>query len=116
MAWALYGMAPCFKHPGFEEEREWRLVYVEGAEDAKHQSSNLPLQFRHAAIGIVPYVVVPLAASGGPYQGRLPIVEVYHGPSEFGDVAGPVLTRLLEAHGYAEPKTNVKAARAPLRV
>lgn len=69
-----------------------------------------------ATIGIVPYVVVPLTASEGPYQGQLPITEVYHGPSEYGDAAGPVLTRLLEEHGYAAQKTTVKAARAPLRV
>jgi hypothetical protein len=116
VGWALYGMAPCFKHPGFEEEREWRLVCVVGADDPDHGSLNLPLRFRHAAIGIVPYVIVPMAVADGPYQSRLPITEVYHGPSDHADVAEAVLLRLLKEHGYAVPHTKVKAARAPLRV
>jgi hypothetical protein len=116
VGWALYGMAPCFKHPGFEEEREWRMVYVEGADDPDHGGLNLSLRFRHAAIGIVPYVIIPIAASEGPYHGRLPITEVYHGPSDHMDVSEAVLIRLLEEHGYAIPHTRVKAALTPLRV
>jgi hypothetical protein len=116
VGWALYGMAPCFKHPGFAEEREWRMVYVEGADDGSHGGLNLPLRFRQAAIGIVPYVVIPLTVSDGLYRGRLPITDIYHGPSDHADVAEAVLTRLLEEHGYTGPHTSVKAARAPLRV
>jgi hypothetical protein len=42
--------------------------------------------------------------------------DVYHCPSEYGDVAGTVLSILLEERGHAAPETRVKAARALRRV
>jgi hypothetical protein len=50
---ALAEPALCFKNPGFQEEREWRLVHR--VIDELHPA-NAPLHFRATATAMVPYV------------------------------------------------------------
>jgi hypothetical protein len=73
------------------------------------------VRFRSSTIGLVPYVTLPLPATDGPYKGRLPVMEVYYGPTEHPDLASRALSLLLEKHGYVPPHTQVNGSRAPLR-
>jgi hypothetical protein len=109
-------LLPCLKHPAFAEEREWRFIYMPNAVPSQAGTTAPDVQFRHSAIGLVPYVTLALPATDGPYRGRLPVTEIYYGPSEFPDLAARALSMLLEKHGYVEPPTQVKGSRAPLRM
>jgi hypothetical protein len=112
----LHLLSPCLKHPAFGEEREWRVIYMPDTPHRPVEVAASEVRFRSSAIGLVPYVTLPLPAKGGPYQGRLPVTEVYHGPSENPDLTASALSLLLEQHGYVTPHTVVKGSRAPLRV
>jgi hypothetical protein len=109
-------LSPWLKHPAFAEEREWRFIYMPDASPSPVGVAAPEVRFRPSAIGLVPYVPLPLPARAGPYQGRLPITEVYYGPSEHPDLTAWALSLLLEQHGYVAPHTQVKGSRAPLRV
>jgi hypothetical protein len=109
-------LSPCLKHPAFTEEKEWRFILMPDAAKAAEGTVPAAVRFRAAAIGLVPYVPLPLPAVAGPFQGRLPVVEVYYGPCPHPDLAARALSSLLQAHGYAAPATQVRGSRAPLRV
>jgi hypothetical protein len=109
-------LSPCLKHPAFAEEREWRLIYMPDTTQEDGGAARHAVRFRPAAIGLVPYVPLSLPANDGPYKGRLPVTQVYYGPSEHPDLVARALAMLLETHGYVAPHTQVKGSRAPLRV
>lgn len=69
-------LATLCKHPSFQEEREWRVVYERSSD-----SNPLPLQHRASHGLLVPYVSLALPAAVGAMAGHLPVVEVCCGPS-----------------------------------
>lgn len=73
------------KHPGFSEEREWRLVYSESSHPRYSRSATVPT-IRTYDGNIIPYVILSfdlaIKASKDDTLGiRFPIVEVKVGPT-----------------------------------
>ena len=92
-----------FKHPGFHEEREWRLVHEVG-------SSTDHVMFDTTPQGILrPFVELNLSDSG-----KLPISQVIVGSSPFPSAVVVRSTELLlRRSGYRDVK--VTASSMPLR-
>ena len=63
------------KDPAFEEEQEWRIVYVRTNDAAK-----LPVRHRMARGLLVPYVELELPCPVEPLQGHLPVQAIRIGP------------------------------------
>ena len=55
----IIAMAPLYKHPKFEDEREWRLIR---RQQVRAGQPSLPLQFRRSGSLVVPYLELPLHA------------------------------------------------------
>lgn len=101
------------KAPGFEQEREWRLVTIatEGPDlsDPHGIEAAKLMKFRQVGSRIVPY----LRAEYGP--GAAPIVSVRSGPTVERSVARDSIQRLLKGNGYAWEKIKVEKAGVSLR-
>lgn len=63
------------KDPAFEEENEWRIVYVRNNDHSK-----LPVKHRIARGLLVPYVELELPCPVEPTQGHLPLQAIRLGP------------------------------------
>jgi len=96
----------CFKHPGFHEEKEWRLVHI------PLHDQHRPL-FRTGNAGLIPYVELrPYGpAVGG--RNRLPIVDAWFGPHTDPSLAEAALRQVVEDAGYEIP---VNGSDLPVRV
>ena len=68
-------LASWCKDPAFEEEQEWRIVYVRTNDAAK-----LPVRHRMARGLLVPYVELELPWPVEPLQGHLPVQTIRIGP------------------------------------
>lgn len=101
----------CFKHPAFEEEREWRIVYRDGA--VQHETTRLVHQFRVREGLVVPYVELELERTGDGPASRLPISSVMVGPTADPDLAIKSIFMLLRKHGYSD--TSILTSDIPLR-
>jgi len=98
MALRLTAMLAGVKHPGFQEEREWRVV-------AAFEEEYLGLaKFRSTPMAIVPYIEVPLPKDA--------IVGIRVGPGRHVDVREAGVRRLLRTVGCEVP---VKHSEVPLR-
>jgi Protein of unknown function (DUF2971) len=85
MAARLASMVATVKHPGFKEEREWRIV-------STFESENPQLvRFRSTPMAIVPYIEVPLPKDA--------FISVRVGPGRHVDVREEGVRRLLAAVG-----------------
>lgn len=103
-----------FKHPGYVEEGEWRMVHVVS------EASLVHLQLVNGIIKpFIDIMGVPndsaAAASGSATAAppRLPIIEIVVGPSQIGQLARKSVELLLEKHGY-EPDL-VRDSAIPFR-
>lgn len=85
MALRLASMLAKVKHPGFREEREWRIVGTFEYEDPQL------VKFRSTPMAIVPYIDVPLPNDA--------ISSVRVGPGRYVDVREEGVRRLLAAVG-----------------
>lgn len=90
----------CFKHPAFEDEREWRVTT-----GAAHAA----VRIRETNGFVQPYVVLSLKESW-----RSPIVKVCHAPARDAAEARRHLEALLEQHGYA--RDLAESSPIPLRL
>jgi hypothetical protein len=99
----------CFKHRGFREEQEWRLV-----ETLKPVSGASRLHYRTSGtLTNAPYVVENLGVPG-PSGNKLPIAEIYCGPRCPPGSGEKYLINWLSAHGYS-PLPTITASTIPLR-
>jgi hypothetical protein len=94
-----------FKHPAFQEEREWRLVPINPELSA--------IRFRQGYSDIKPYVeVTPDMADG---RGRLPLKRIVFGPTLRNDgVVAEVIALMLEHYGYSN--VLVEPSNIPYRL
>jgi hypothetical protein len=100
-AMELTAMLAQIKHPGFAEEREWRLVV---ANESRSDNDERRTQFRASAMAIVPYIALPLEPEA--------IVSVRVGPGNNLDVRESGLQALLVSIGRSVP---VHRSEVPLR-
>lgn len=101
----------CFMHPGFAEEREWRLIRVNMRQGDPPQRVNP--SFRESATGLLPYL--PLEFGRDDDEER-PIHEVVVGPNAHPELAVRAAEQLLDSVGYASPVGLVRRSAIPLRV
>lgn len=88
-----------FKHPGFEEENEWRLVrMLKGMKEAEPH-----VKFRPSDGLLVPYVEAPLLkreeGDGGETVHYFPLSEIHYGPTLPSDRANLSIQSLLSTAG-----------------
>ena len=83
---ALFMITPLFKHPGFAEEREWRLVFL-----PQFAAASLALRFRARSDLLIPYLDVDSIIGG---TNSLSITEVMCGPSNLPDLNEAAIGRI----------------------
>jgi DUF2971 family protein len=108
LASRLKEFACTFKHPGFQEEKEWRLIF-RGFRSREFMPA---LRFREDSLS-TPYIPISLRNAGPSPPALLPILEVRHGPSIHPGLARKSLLLLLEKFGYDH--VEVRGSSTPLR-
>lgn len=102
-ALAVSSMLAQAKHPGFSEEREWRLVV--GLEVLEESIlGGKPTLYRPTPMAIVPYLEIPLP--------RESIISIRVGPGDNSEVRAGGLRRLLKTLGS---HATVTYSEVPLR-
>ena len=105
----------CTKHPGFHEEREWRVV----ASPAMYPSKLLGRSVE--VIRGTPQTVLKIELQNHPDQGLVGLAlpdllnRIIIGPCEFPQVVLSAFHRLLEEAGVPEPGKKVVVSAIPLR-
>jgi hypothetical protein len=106
-----------FKHPGFEQEAEWRIVTLRIRDpDLIPQGSsidNSPPSIRPTRNGLLPFIKNKLVLDE---KANLPIAEVVVGPSAHPALALKAAIQLLKNAGYPHPEGLVRHSAIPLRV
>ncbi|MCI2975533.1 MAG: DUF2971 domain-containing protein [Actinomycetota bacterium] len=97
-----------YKHPGFAEEKEWRIIVR--LNRAKLINAGLP-RFRTGSLGPVPYVLVD--GYGATSPSRLPIGEIVIGPTQNPGLAERSIRLLLGSSGYDD--VAITHSAIPLR-
>jgi hypothetical protein len=94
---------PTFKHPRFEAEAEWRLIFTPGS------TPEIPPKFRAARGLLVPYLELSEIAGRVPYAaplianaGWFAIKSVCIGPGPYKDVNAVSAKRLLNTYGFKQ--------------
>lgn len=105
----------CTKHPGFREEREWRIIHN------SHPDRNPNLRYFHQVIRGIPQQVVAIPLKDHPDQGLVGatpadlINRVIIGPNEYSWEARAVLVELLTKLGVGNPHERVWVSDIPVR-
>lgn len=105
----------CTKHPGFAEEKEWRIV----ASPALHQSTLLETEV--AVVRGVPQPILKIHLENFPDQGitGLAVPELINriiiGPCEFPHVTFRALWLALNQSGVEDPESLIIQSHIPLR-
>lgn len=112
-----FGMI-CCKHPGFAEEREWRVVY--NPDRDIRAIDNRPIQRRVETIGGTPQPVyaVPLKKLDDGYDLEIASIldRIIVGPSEFPSAIIEALQIELENLGVPDARKKVVFSDIPLRL
>ncbi len=108
LASRLKEFACTFKHQGFQEENEWRLIF----RSFRSREYMPALRFREDRLS-TPYIPISLRNAGPNPPVLLPILEVRHGPSLHPGLAKKSLLLLLEKSGYDH--VEVRGSTTPLR-
>ena len=105
----------CTKHPGFEEEREWRIV----SSPSFQESELLPQSIE--IIGGVPQTVLKLPLRDDPERGLVGLEisslleRVIIGPTEFPSVLRRAFSQQLRDRGVSNPLERIFVSNIPLR-
>jgi len=94
---AIGSKALLYKHPGFAEEKEWRITIRRSRDELI--SAGLP-RFRTGSLGPVPYLPVVEHSPTSPC--RLPIGEIVIGPTQNPGLVERSTRLLLGSSGYDE--------------
>ena len=97
-----------FKSPAFEEEKEWRLVYLRTLSDEAD-----PLRFRPVGSLLVPYVELDPTPQAGVNTGRVPLGDLVCGPTAHPELVVRAADMLLRHQGIAF--AQVRPSAIPLR-
>lgn len=106
----LHAAALATKHPGFAEEREWRLIHRPG-----HGGHDLTCKV--FSVGGVPQKVYLLKLDN---KNGLPdlndvLDHILVGPTQFPDAISDALVQVMKSSGYSDPERRVKVSEIPLR-
>jgi hypothetical protein len=113
---ALLRLSARLKHPTFEEEREWRLVYYLEDEHSGLDFTSFRASFRPGNQFVIPYIDVDLPTRDGLWDSQiLHLASVRFGPSANPGEACYSLRWLLWRHGYSESVTTTCGTQVPLR-
>ena len=96
----------CFKHPGFKEESEWRLVILR-SRDPKYRPNDPPPLIRATPTGLLPYLARSLEKDA--------IAKVIVGPGSEPTLAADAAVQLLANAGYENARSMVGHSEIPLR-
>jgi hypothetical protein len=116
---ALHFAVLSTKHPGFAEEREWRVIYSPNISLTGSKASRL--ENKIVCLGGVPQRIYALELENIPEQGfvnaTLPelLVEVIIGPTQFPWPIYDALVEKLENVGVKDADKKVKVSDIPLR-
>ena len=100
-------LIPAFKDKAFEEEKEVRLQVFHD----RSVATSGPLQFRNGAMGLTPYIEIPLKDPG---TDEMTVVrEVIVGPQYNQEEALRAVRQLLDQYGLMN--VRVKPSEIPLR-
>lgn len=115
LAMALLFGAVCLKHPGFSEEKEWRVIHMPNI-----QQPTLLKRKSFAGPPVQTVYAIPLEDS--PEQGLVGITpdalihKVIIGPSNRPDEIADELAQMLAAQGVVDPAARIIKSGIPLRV
>ena len=107
--------AVCTKHPGFKEEREWRVVASPTFEPSDLVPSELEV------VKGIPQTVLKIKLRNYPERGlsglepRELLHRVIVGPCEYPDVVRRAIYHLLVDVGVSQPESRIAVSRIPLR-
>lgn len=107
--------ALCTKHPGFREEREWRIV----ASPDMHPSHLLPKEVE--VVRGTPQTVLKINLKNHPEKNLIGLTlpellnRIIIGPCEFPDVMRRAFDQLLVDAGVPEPEQKIAVSDIPLR-
>jgi hypothetical protein len=105
----------CTKHPGFHEEREWRLIYTPTYRSSKHIKSDI----ESVAGTPQPVCKIPLAdiPSEGLVDIEIPAIvdRVIIGPTQYPLVVREAFVTVLKAAGMSDAANRVIVSDIPLR-
>lgn len=96
-------LAAVFKHPGFSEEQEWRLVVHDNA-----HSVTVP-KFRAGRGGVVPYLPLPFSSRSA----TPPVQRLVVGPTPHAEISISALRVFFEQAGL--PAVELKHSGIPFR-
>lgn len=113
------------KHPGFDEEREWRITYSadpqnEHADDTSfNEKSRIKRQFVSLSgipqrIYKIPFIDYPDEGFVGADINTL-IEKIIIGPSQYPAVVADAILMALKAAGVDNPETKISISNIPLR-
>jgi hypothetical protein len=104
---AAVAFIPALKHKSFREEREWRLVVF-----PLHNRAYDAVQYRACPRrGLVPFIEVPLVANSE----RLPVTEIFLGPTHEQEASRAALRGYLTKLGYENAEELVSESGIPFR-
>ncbi len=107
--------AICTKHPGFREEKEWRLVYSPGVLESTHLKKEVEI------INGVPQPIYKISLQDIPTEGLMGIEipslinRIIIGPTQYPVVLYDAFCDLLRQAGVNEPQGRVVISSIPLR-
>lgn len=106
--------AVCTKHPGFAEEREWRVIYCPTIEESPHLPKVLlPVNGLPQYVYKIPLQDIPEAGYFGAVS-RL-VARIIIGPTQYPRTLFEAFVELLGEAGVKEPHTKVTISDIPLR-
>lgn len=104
------------KHPGFKEEREWRVIY------SPHLMKSDVLIKTIQSVHGVPQIIYKIPLKNNPKQGLIGlepaelINRVIIGPSQYPSALYQAFVELLAEAGVPDPKSKVTVSQTPLRM
>ncbi|MFG6580185.1 DUF2971 domain-containing protein [Sulfitobacter sp. 1A13191] len=116
---AMHFAALSTKHPGFSEEREWRVIYTPKFSLTGSRTSRL--ESKIVTLGGVPQRIFALKLENVPEEGflgaTLPelLIEVIIGPTQFPWPIYDALVEKLQIAGVADAQNKVRVSNIPLR-
>ena len=108
--------ALCTKHPGFQEEKEWRVVYTPTIEKSSHLVKEIQV------IGGTPQPIYKIPLRNIPEEGLIGVdipeflERIIIGPTEYSSAMREAFETLLTDAGVDDPAQRVHVSDIPLRV